>query len=46
MSGRFILNEVDNFIFIQNTINKNNKLLLSISKINAEIYLLNVETSN
>ena len=46
MSGRFILNEVDNFIFIQNTINKNNKLLLSISKINAEIYLLNEETSN
>ena len=46
MSGIFILNEVDNFIFIQNTINKNNKLILSISKINAEIILLNEESSN
>ena len=44
MSGIFILNEVDNFIFIQNTINKNNKLILSISKINAKIILLNKES--
>ena len=46
MSGTFILNEVDNFIFIKNTINKNNKLLLSISKKNADIFLLNEESSN
>ena len=32
MSGSFIFNEVDDFIFIQNSINKNNKLLFQFQK--------------
>ena len=43
MSGSFLINEDDNNIFIQST-NKD-KSILAISKIDAEIILLNEETS-
>ena len=43
MSGSFIVNENDYNIFIQNT--DKDKLIIAISKIDAEIILLNNETS-